>query len=277
MRMAAVMAVIAGGCNETGDTRPRSAVPPSTPATSAGYRVVEDLRVGSVSGTVRWRGEVPRPVEVEVRTHRDACGEVRRIPSAVVGPRGGVAGAVVMLEGVREGRLPLGGEVRFILSGCELSPRVAVASVGALLRFENQEALLHNIRISSGRETWLDVGLPQRGSTTETTARPGIHRIVDDAAHPWIESWLYVADHPYIAVTGADGRFQLPRVPVGSYQLRVWHPGIVASGDASSGRPARSAPIVLARPISIAEAADSTTDFELDASSIEAAGAVAPL
>jgi hypothetical protein len=276
MRMAAVMAVITGGCNGSGDERPRPATPVVTPPT-VGYRVVDDLHVGSVSGTVRWRGEVPPVAEVPVLTHREACGETRRIPSAVVGPRGGVAGAVVVLEGVREGRLPLGGEVRFVLAGCELSPRVAVASIGATLRFENQEALLHNVRILSGRETWLDVGLPQRGSTTEAIARVGIHRIVDDAAHPWIESWLYVADHPYIAVTDADGRFQLPRVPVGSYQLRLWHPGIVMSGDTSSGRPARSAPIVLARPISVAEAADSTTDFELDATSIEAAGAVAPL
>lgn len=275
--MAAVMAVIAGGCNGSGEQRPRSpvgAVSPTTPP--PGYRVVDDVRIGSVSGTVRWRGEVPTAVEVPVLTHRDPCGEVRRIPSAVVGPRGGVAGAVVVLEGVREGRLPLGGEIRFVFSGCELSPRVAVASVGATLRFENQEALLHNVRILFGRETWLDVGLPQRGSTIDATARVGIHRIVDDAAHPWIESWLYVTEHPYVVVTDAEGRFQLPRVPVGSYQLRLWHPGIVLPGQTSSGRPARSAPIVLARPISVAEAADSTTDFELDATSIEAAGAVAP-
>jgi hypothetical protein len=275
MRWAAVMAVVAGGCDGSGEERPRPVTPPASEPVAPRYRVVDGIATGTISGTVRWRGEIPAPVDVPVLTHADACGTSRQVRAVTVGPRGGVAGAVVVLEGVREGRLPLGGDVRFELSGCDLSPRIAATSVGATVRFENAEALLHNVRITTGTETWLDVGLPQRGSRTETTARAGIHRIVDDAAHPWIEGWLYVAEHPYVAVTDVNGRFQLPRVPVGSYQLRLWHPGVLASGPSSSGRPPRSAPIVLARPISVAEAADSTTDFELDATSVEAAGSVA--
>jgi hypothetical protein len=36
----------------------------------------------------------------------------------------------------------------------------------------------------------------------------------------------------------------------------------------------RSAPIVLLRPVAVSEANDSPTDFELDATSVEAAGSV---
>lgn len=183
---------------------------------------------------------------------------------------------MVLLEGIHEGRLPLGGEVRFAFAGCELAPTVAATSVGARVLFENQEDVLHNVRVVGAGVSWLDEGLPRRGARTEALARVGLHRITDDAAHPWIEAYLLVAEHPYVTVTGPDGRFSLPRVPVGSYQIRLWHPGILDGGPSASGRPSRSAPIVLARPLAISEGNDSPTDFELDAASVEAAGALAP-
>ncbi len=274
--MAALLAAISGGCDGTSQQGSEPVALPVAPPSVPGYRVLAQGRVGSVSGTVRWRGEVPPGAEVIVRSHTESCGATRRIASVRVGTQSGVIGAVVTLEGIREGRLPLGGEARLSFAGCDLTPTVLATSVGARLLFANDEDLLHNVRVASGGETWLDVGLPQRGSTAEAIARVGVHRITDDASHPWIESWLVVAEHPYVVVTDGEGRFHLPRVPVGSYQIRLWHPGILTGGPASSGRPERSAPIVLSRPLSVSEANDTTTDFELDATSVEAAGALRP-
>jgi hypothetical protein len=196
------------------------------------------------------------------------------MPSVRVGRSGGVEGAVIVLEGIHEGRLPMGGELEYVFSGCELRPQIAAVSAGTVLRFRNDEDVLHNLRVVGGRESVLDVGLPNRGAVAEATAEAGVFRITDDAAHPWIESYLFVAPHPYVVVTNAEGRFSLPRVPVGSYQIRLWHPGILDGGPTSSGRPRRGAPIVLARPVAVSEANDSPTDFELDATSVEAAGTV---
>ncbi len=273
MRMAAFLAVIAGGCDGSGQERPRPVSPPATRPSVPSYRTIDRGPVGTLSGTVRWRGDVPAPVALALPDGHP-CGPSRQVPSVRVGATGGVEGAVIVLEGITEGRLPLGGELRFAFSSCGLSPLVAATSVGATLRFQNDEDVLHNLRVVGSGESWLDVGLPQRGATAEAVARSGVHRITDDAAHPWIEAYLFVADHPYVAVTGADGRFTLPRVPVGSYQIRLWHPGILDGGPTSSGRPSRSAPIVLSRPLAISEGNDSPTDFELDATSVEAAGAV---
>jgi len=272
----ALAAAAGGGGGGATRAAPGPAAPPVAPPSVPAYRVLTEGRVGSVSGTVRWRGELPPGAEVTVRSHVETCGATRQVSSVRIGTQSGVIGAVITLEGIREGRLPLGGEARFAFAGCELTPAVVATSVGARLLFTNEEDLLHNVRIATGTETWLDVGLPQRGSTAEATARRGVHRITDDAAHPWIESWLVVAEHPYVVVTDVEGRFHLPRVPVGSYQIRLWHPGILTGGPSSSGRPERSAPIVLSRPLSVSEANDTTTDFELDATSVEAAGALRP-
>ena len=40
--------------------------------------------------------------------------------------------------------------------------------------------------------------------------------------HNWMRGWLVVTDDA-AAITGADGRFTIPNVPPGTYELRVWH------------------------------------------------------
>jgi hypothetical protein len=41
--------------------------------------------------------------------------------------------------------------------------------------------------------------------------------------HGWMEGWLRVFDHPYYAITDADGRFEIPLAPAGRWRLTVWH------------------------------------------------------
>jgi uncharacterized protein (DUF2141 family) len=41
--------------------------------------------------------------------------------------------------------------------------------------------------------------------------------------HPWMKSYVAVFKHPYFAVTGKDGSFQLPNLPPGDYTVEAWH------------------------------------------------------
>lgn len=41
--------------------------------------------------------------------------------------------------------------------------------------------------------------------------------------HPWARAWVGVLDHPFFAVTGADGRYGIRGLPPGRYTLEVWH------------------------------------------------------
>jgi len=37
-----------------------------------------------------------------------------------------------------------------------------------------------------------------------------------------MEAWVVVLDHPFFAVTGADGQFEIPGLPPGKHTLVAW-------------------------------------------------------
>jgi Carboxypeptidase regulatory-like domain len=41
--------------------------------------------------------------------------------------------------------------------------------------------------------------------------------------HPWMKAYLGVFEHPYFALSGADGRFTLKDLPPGEYTIKAWH------------------------------------------------------
>src|SRR6267143_108811 len=45
---------------------------------------------------------------------------------------------------------------------------------------------------------------------------------VDCELHSWMRAWVVVADHPFSALTGEAGEFDLPSVPPGKYTLQIW-------------------------------------------------------
>lgn len=254
-------------------------------ALPSGYRVVDVVNGGTLSGTVLWVGPQPEVVTLAVEHHADACGATQVAQALRVGPRGGVAGTVIYLDGITEGRPLEAGPFEVAFRGCALAPRVTAMPVGATLSVLDDEEVLHNLHASwlrgtsphgtAASSTWLDIGLPSRGTRgTALADHTGVAALVDDAGHPWIGGFVHVFDHPYYRVTTEDGRFRIMGIPPGQYTVRAWHEGVrrVGGGVDASGRPQFSAPLVLARPVSVTSGTDTVVDFQLDLSAVDAAG-----
>ncbi len=41
--------------------------------------------------------------------------------------------------------------------------------------------------------------------------------------HPWMKGYIAVFQHPYFAITGKDGTFELKNVPHGEFRIEAWH------------------------------------------------------
>lgn len=56
--------------------------------------------------------------------------------------------------------------------------------------------------------------------------------------HPWLQSYVLPLAHPYHAVTGPDGRFEIKNLPIGEWEFAIWHEraGWLKSDKFPSGR-----------------------------------------
>ena len=41
--------------------------------------------------------------------------------------------------------------------------------------------------------------------------------------HPWMKSYIGVMKHPFYAVTGKDGTYEIKGIPPGEYEVEAWH------------------------------------------------------
>jgi hypothetical protein len=263
------ISLFAWGC-DGGDSSRSSGTRRAPSALASGYHVISVVNGGTLSGQVLWVGATPEVVTLPVEHHREACGETQTVPVLQVGAHGGVAGSVVYLEGITEGRALDAGPFELAFRGCNLAPRVLAMPLGATLSLLDDEDVMHNLHGTwRGGASWFDVGLASRGARSSAVAdRSGVVSLADDAGHPWVSGFVHVFEHPYYAVTSNDGRFRIAGVPPGQYTLRAWHEGVRSVG----GGARFSAPLVLARPVAITAGTDTVVDFQLDLAAVDAAG-----
>ena len=107
---------------------------------------------------------------------------------------------------------------------CRYVPRVLGIQVGQQLTVRNSDALLHNVRAEGIINEPFDVGTPVQGmEVNRTFATREVMVPVKCNVHAWMNAYIGVLEHPFFAVSDADGRFAIPRLPAGTYTLEIWH------------------------------------------------------
>ncbi len=268
--LCAVVAVVcAGGCGAEPPAVARSA--DEAPAKPAAPRSFNRADCGHVTGLVTWVGPVPEVARVSFdRLRADGTGVETSSHALANAPRidrftRGVGGAIVFLREVDPARArpwdlpPV--EVEFrdaqiaVKQGAR-TDRAGFVRAGDAVAMRSAEPVFNALRARGAAFFSLPFPDPDR-PLTRTFPTCGEVELTSAAGYYWQAAELFVCDHPYYAVTDADGRFHFPFVPSGVYDLAARHPNWVVlktERNPETGQPSRlvyAPPLQSSRPVSV--------------------------
>ncbi len=182
----------------------------------------------SLRGTVKVQGTVPaaRPINMAADP---SCAKQHSSPAMsqeiMADTKGDLQNVVVFVsDGLGDRTFEPPSQPAVIeQKGCMYTPHVLAVRASQHLEVVNSDPTLHNIHpLPANNREWNKAEAP--GTTTEETfSREEIAIPIKCNVHPWMRSYVAVFNHPYFAVTGKDGSFDLGNLPPGTYTIKAWH------------------------------------------------------
>ncbi|MEE2775263.1 MAG: TonB-dependent receptor [Acidobacteriota bacterium] len=191
--------------------------------------VASTVQAGTVSGKTTFSGEAPEGRIIKMNAD-PKCVEINggkevRSADTVVGDDGGLANVFVYLKNPPEGDYPVPEEpVVLSQEGCLYTPRIQGIVLEQTLQIANDDDTLHNVRALAVHNRPFNLGQPPATpprTKTFKVAEPALKFKCD--VHPWMSSTIFVLNHPFYAVSGADGSFTIDKVADGTYTVIAWH------------------------------------------------------
>jgi hypothetical protein len=235
----------------------------SLSAPAYAYEAVTVLEGGTLMGTVKLDGAVPKPKGYNLVTLPDQyyCGRIsdgqgwRILQPFQVGPSGEFRDVVVYLEGIAQGK-PFDdhGSRQIEARDCLFVPFTTVVRDDQTVTVVNMDPVMHDIQAYEtshlGARVLFNVPLPMNpqhprnlkersdaalyhkhmaGAPTKQLVNLSKGRrifVMQCGFHAYMESWGVAVTNPYFAKTDEEGRFVISDVPPGTYKLVLWHPYI---------------------------------------------------
>jgi len=222
---AAVLA--AAACNSAKPPEKKAAaVEPPKPVE---YFHVDPATAGTIHGRITYTGAKPErkviDMDSDAACQKAHAGHPVYDESLVTGKSGGLANAFVYIQSGLEGKKfePAEGSVVLNQHGCMFQPRVFGIRAGQTMAVRNSDTVSHNIHPKpTNNYDWNQQQSPGAPDLEHRFPRADVMIPVKCNVHSWMRAFIGVVDHPYFAVTGLDGSFQLKNVPPGDYTLAVW-------------------------------------------------------
>jgi hypothetical protein len=205
-----------GGEPAAGDGGDQAAAPTIDPATA-----------GAITGSIAFEGDPPAAQPIDMSEEPDcAAGYADGVTTQQVLVSNGQLGNVFVY--VKEGlsmEFPAPSQpVVLDQQNCRYHPHVLGVQVDQSLQIQNSDPVLHNINTQPTTNRGFNISQPQQGmQTSRDFGMAEVMIPVKCDVHGWMNAYIGVVDHPYFAVSAADGSYSIPNLPPGEYVLEAWH------------------------------------------------------
>ncbi len=221
----ALIALVAAGCGGGGESGGQAAA--SGEDTGAAMEsTVDAATAATITGGVMFAGTAPESMMIDM-ADEDVCAQKgeRYSENVVVNDNGTLGNVFVYVKQGLEGMsFPVPEEpVTVDQDGCWYIPRVLGIQVGQELLIKNSDGVLHNINAKPELNRGFNISQPVVMETTRSFRAAEVMVPLECDVHGWMQSYVGVLEHPYYAVTGADGSFELAPLPAGTYVIEAWH------------------------------------------------------
>ncbi len=222
----AVAALAIAACGGSDQSKSSNAI---SPAAAPDAKKVDEATAGSISGKVVVEGALPQNAPIQMSSDPACEAASKGVPAAqetYVASDGGLQNVFVY---IKDG---LGNKylfdtptdpVKLEQKGCHYVPHVLGVRVGQPLQVVNDDKTMHNVHGSptTNRDFNFSQPVPMTSTVTFTTKEVMIPFKCN--VHSWMHAYVGALDHPYFAVTGSGGKFDLRTVPPGTYTVEAWH------------------------------------------------------
>ena len=223
--MVAALALLLGALSAAcGGGSPENAAPAAAPIAIP----VDAATAGNVAGRITFEGTPPKPGMVRIDSDPNCVqqGAAATDEIVIVGDGAALHNVFVYIkDGLGNLRFPIPSTpIVLDQKGCRYVPHVLGAQVGQSVEIVNSDPTLHNVHAVPATNQEFNTGQPLPGMkhTHRFSTREVMVPFKCDV-HPWMRAYIGVLAHPYFAVTGADGSFNLKGLPPGTYTIEAWH------------------------------------------------------
>ena len=250
----------------------------ATATVAQDYKVIAVTDGGTISGTVKWSGPVPRIPKLPITKNQDVCDpdsqKTRDLERLLIDSDGnGVANTVVYLRGVTKGKAMNLPEVREQLNQktCRYVPHIMLVPEGKQLKIESSDPVLHTVQMFGAATN--NIPFPfQNQFIPVAMQRNGVVELKCNAGHVWMNANVLVVKHPYYAVTDEHGAYKLSDVPPGEYEIVAWHEGwqilseakvLDVGAQVEVKRPLYSTPVTWTKKVNVRPNEPTVVDFTI--------------
>ncbi len=186
---------------------------------------------GDISGQFVLDGKAPEVPKLQ-NGKEAMC--AKEIPSdeLLIGKDNGLSNVFIYIPATKKPKVhpdlaqPKDKELVLDQQGCRFTPHTMFVRAGQTVLVKSMDDFNHNTRTAPIKNDPINVtvapksrdGLPWKLKLAESLPTQ-----IKCDIHPWMTAWCLILDHPYGAISDADGKFKLTSVPVGDHEFRVWH------------------------------------------------------